>query len=192
MSLSLKMRVFEKTRLIKPGDICLPTINLNDFTLPDMSLNQADIDYVLEDCRVLAKPSQEKIHPFGVPFGISQKVLASLVRKPAIIINNQQNIPNHEIHLIRRKLGNIIIASQFHFIKNKLFLVIDEFNSGRNQIKQALKKSLNGYFQLLPDLGDKNSEDQVLSDIDGNLLCVKNQNNLLIRYCSSIIWDQAQ
>lgn len=190
MSILTRLTGVTKTKLIKPGDIASPTLNLDDFVPANMMLEASDFDHFTKIENLSVVHSADVIQPFGVPFGISSRSLLQFLKKPAIIINNEENIQSHEIHLIRRKLGKIIIASQFHFIKDKLFLVVDEFNRQRDFLERALKKTINGYFLLIPEITDNDVGSKNLKDEEGHILCVEYQNHFVTRYFSPGIWEE--
>jgi hypothetical protein len=190
MALLSLIRKRKKTLLIRPTDIALPTLDLDDFVPANMLLDSADFTFLQGSVEHEVSLSKEIIQPFGVPFGLSSKMLSRYIKRPSIIINNQENIPNHEIHLIRRKLGKIIIASQFHFINERLFYVVDEFNRQRDYLERAFKHSLNGYFLMMPNITGEDVDYKTLKDKEGHYLLVEYQNYFVARYYSPQIWKE--
>jgi hypothetical protein len=180
----------KKTRLINSADIVLPTLSLDGFVLTNIFLKHSDFNVLARNKACKAKYLEEIVQPNGIPFGIRGEQLSSYCRKPDIIINNEENIGGHKINLLRRKVGGVAIASQFHFIADKLFLVADEFNVLQKPLKINFKHMINGYYHLIPGLNGNNQEAQLYMDKKGNVLNLKIDFDIQMIYLNPNIWEK--
>ena len=189
MSLLTKRIGILRPKLIKADDIMNPSLNIDDFALDKMILLKSDFDNFLTDCSNSIFKSENKITPYGVPFGVSTKVLRQLIKNTRLIVDNEKDIPNHKVYLIKRQIGEISIASQFHFINNKLFFVVDRFNRHYAYLEQALMHTVNGYFLTIPVIRQDDVERKILRDSDNNYLCLDSHSLFTAKYFSPDIWE---
>jgi hypothetical protein len=170
----------EQPRYISPEDLVHPEVYLDDF-------NPEHIPITLEEITKQAQGTtpvkfEQIIQPGGVHFGMSQQQVKKAVGKAQFIIENDINLPSHLIFLRRRKLGKVVLATQYHFIHDQLFLVVDEFNRQKEYLMKALNHSLNGYFHAIGSIYIQPGINQVLRDQRGTQLIIEYQNSLVVRF----------
>lgn len=190
MSILTLITGIRRTKQIRPSEITNPTNNLDDFAPAKMMLHKAEFNTFPTLSTNAIYKSEKVITPYGVPFGISCEALEQFIKKPVRIINNEENIPNHKIHLIKRKIGEISIASQFHFINNKLFFVVDKFNRHYAYLEQALMHTVNGYFSIIPLIRQDDVESKVLKDNENHYLCLDSHCLFTAKYFAPEIWQE--
>ena len=189
MSLLAKIRGKERTKHILPEDLGHPELNLNDFALVNMMMVPTDFSFMVRECEKNAVFSDEIIRPPQVEFGISPDDLARMVKRPAIVIDNNRNIPDHRIHLVRRKAGKSLLASQYHFISDRLFLVVIELGQLIPGPNDNLTCIINGYEKKIPQAELIRGGNNILRDSAYNYLSLDTGIRIVARYFSSGIYS---
>lgn len=168
-----------------------PSFYLDDFKPVNFISTREDIQSILKKTKENERIS-EAIHPVGCTLGVELEQYRKLQRKSFFIVDNSNNIEHHLIYLMRRKLGKTRLASQFHFLRGKLFLVVDEFNRQPELLNQAIQTTLNGYLPKGQMKALIDGQAKVFMGPDENILITNYESGFKAIFFAKRIWLENQ
>lgn len=160
----------EETRILYPDD-CIQS---------GLLTTQKDFARLIgpETCATI---SRQTIQPNQVAFGISEEDTLAAQILPLFIFDNSEQIATHHVFLLKRKLTRVSMHSQFHFLNNKLFLVVDEYAAQSGSMRKILTTTMNGYMRHdLPEL--PLGKDWCIRDSQNHYLLIKDHLTLRAFY----------
>jgi len=168
-------------KVISRGDIkYLESKNLikSDLQLSDILNNKFPFYPVVID-------SDEIIRPLDVSFGISINDVIPKIGNPVYSLDNSLNIPAHQVHFFRKRLRDLNLVYQFHFLSNYLFFIsfhIDPRSRRVENFRDEIKRIICQKYVADNSLLNSLRQQVLIRDSQGNMLIIEDHLDYRVNY----------
>lgn len=168
-------------KVISRGDVkYLESKNLikSDLQLSDILNNKFPFYPVVID-------TNEVIRPLDLSFGMPATGVMAKIGNPVYSLDNSLHIPTHQVHFFRKRLRDLNLVYQFHFLGDYLFFIsfhIDPRSRRVDNFRDEIKRIICQKYVTDDSLLNTVRQQVLVRDRQGNLLIVEDHLDYRVNY----------